>query len=81
MLINFSRSRSCGMAKKIPQIASVNTAGCHKSSVASLHSSGQDSGIVARACHCGHSSSPSSTDSSKFVLSFLSKLLLLYYIK
>ncbi|XP_044003046.1 cadherin-89D isoform X2 [Aphidius gifuensis] len=61
---NPCRSRSCGMTKKIPQISSVNSAGCHKSSVASLHSSGQDSGIVARPCHCGHSSSPSSTDSS-----------------
>ncbi|KAK0092186.1 hypothetical protein PV326_001981 [Microctonus aethiopoides] len=38
--------------------------GCLEASATSLHSSGQDSGIVARACHCGHSSSPSSGDSS-----------------
>ncbi|XP_012282982.1 cadherin-89D [Orussus abietinus] len=35
-----------------------------EASATSLHSSGQDSGIVARACHCSHSSSPSSGDSS-----------------
>ncbi|XP_032683079.1 cadherin-89D isoform X1 [Odontomachus brunneus] len=37
-----------------------------EASATSLHSSGQDSGIVARAsCHCSHSSSPSSGESSK----------------
>lgn len=45
------------------------TAGTPKgleASATSLHSSGQDSGIVARAsCHCSHSSSPSSGESSK----------------
>ncbi|KAK1137104.1 hypothetical protein K0M31_001631 [Melipona bicolor] len=36
-----------------------------EASATSLHSSGQDSGIVARAsCHCSHSSSPSSGESS-----------------
>ncbi|XP_066581389.1 cadherin-89D [Prorops nasuta] len=36
-----------------------------ETSATSLHSSGQDSGIVARAsCHCSHSSSPSSGESS-----------------
>lgn len=35
-----------------------------EASAASLHSSGQDSGIVARTCHCSHSSSPSSGESS-----------------
>ncbi|OAD62652.1 hypothetical protein WN48_07672 [Eufriesea mexicana] len=36
-----------------------------EASATSLHSSGQDSGIVARAsCHCNHSSSPSSGESS-----------------
>ncbi|XP_008554394.1 cadherin-89D isoform X3 [Microplitis demolitor] len=38
--------------------------GCLEASAMSLHSSGQDSGIVARNCHCGHSSTPSSGDSS-----------------
>ncbi|XP_047360551.1 cadherin-89D isoform X2 [Vespa velutina] len=41
-----------------------NTKGL-EASATSLHSSGQDSGIVARAsCHCSHSSSPSSGESS-----------------
>ncbi|XP_067214901.1 cadherin-89D [Linepithema humile] len=36
-----------------------------EASATSLHSSGQDSGIVARtSCHCSHSSSPSSGESS-----------------
>ncbi|KAK2588583.1 hypothetical protein KPH14_006357 [Odynerus spinipes] len=46
----------------------VRTTGSGKgleASATSLHSSGQDSGIVARAsCHCSHSSSPSSGESS-----------------
>ncbi|KAG7190894.1 hypothetical protein KM043_006955 [Ampulex compressa] len=46
----------------------VRTTGTGKgleASATSLHSSGQDSGIVARAsCHCSHSSSPSSGESS-----------------
>ncbi|CAK9808610.1 Cad89D [Anthophora quadrimaculata] len=46
----------------------VRTTGTPKgleASATSLHSSGQDSGIVARAsCHCSHSSSPSSGESS-----------------
>ncbi|XP_015188290.1 PREDICTED: cadherin-89D [Polistes dominula] len=46
----------------------VRTTGTTKgleASATSLHSSGQDSGIVARAsCHCSHSSSPSSGESS-----------------
>jgi len=37
-----------------------------EASATSLHSNGQDSGIVARtSCHCSHSSSPSSGESSK----------------
>uniref|UniRef100_A0A0C9QQ15 Add protein n=2 Tax=Fopius arisanus TaxID=64838 RepID=A0A0C9QQ15_9HYME len=42
----------------------VTSTGCLEASATSLHSSGQDSGIVARACNCGHSSTPSSADSS-----------------
>ncbi|KAH0563579.1 hypothetical protein KQX54_002631 [Cotesia glomerata] len=40
--------------------------GCIEASATSVHSSGQDSGIVARTCHCGHghSSTPSSGESS-----------------
>ncbi|XP_015602110.1 cadherin-89D isoform X2 [Cephus cinctus] len=41
--------------------------GTLEASATSLHSSGQDSGIVARTCHCSHSSSPSSGESSKSV--------------
>ncbi|XP_012259272.2 cadherin-89D isoform X2 [Athalia rosae] len=44
-----------------------------EASAASLHSSGQDSGIVARTCHCSHSSSPSSGESSKSVFYRISK--------
>lgn len=47
--------------------AAAAAAGCLEASATSLHSSGQDSGIVARACHCSHSSSPSSSNSSKCV--------------
>ncbi|XP_046736319.1 cadherin-89D isoform X1 [Diprion similis] len=44
-----------------------------EASAASLHSSGHDSGIVARTCHCSHSSSPSSGESSKSVFYRISK--------
>lgn len=43
------------------------SSGCLEKSITSIHSSGQDSGIVDGAlhCHCGQSSSQSSEDSSK----------------
>ncbi|XP_020298188.1 uncharacterized protein LOC109862528 isoform X2 [Pseudomyrmex gracilis] len=46
-------------------VRSTGTSKGLETSATSLHSSGQDSGIVARtSCHCSHSSSPSSDESS-----------------
>jgi hypothetical protein len=70
-LVHHHHDRNCPRAASRRQTfrERSRSSGCIEKSITSLHSSGQDSGIVDNTlhCQCGQSSTQSSEESSKYV--------------